>query len=73
MTLSFALIGLWLASTLLIHAGPRRWHWPVAWGIIVAGVPLVGWVTWAQGPLMGLGALTIGISALRPPVKGLMR
>ena len=48
---SFVLVALWLVSTLLIKA------WPVAWAVIGAGVPLLGWVTYVEGPMLGLAAL----------------
>ncbi|WP_420344730.1 DUF2484 family protein [Paenirhodobacter sp.] len=64
---SFVLVALWLVSTLLIKA------WPVAWAVIGAGVPLLGWVTYVEGPMLGLAALLIGVTALRVPMRGLMR
>ncbi|HEY0213082.1 MAG TPA: DUF2484 family protein [Paenirhodobacter sp.] len=73
MTLSIALTCLWAASTGLILIGPHRYHWPVAWGLICLGVPLVGWVTFQNGPILGLLTLLVGVVTLRLPMRGLLQ
>lgn len=73
MILSIAFTCLWAACTGLIQVGPYRYHWPVIWGLICVGVPLLGWVTFQNGPVFGLLALLGGVSMLRLPVRSLMQ
>ena len=63
---------LWGLTASLIAMGPRRYHWPAAWALIAAGVPLLGWVTFENGPILGFLLLMGGISVLRWPVKYLL-
>ncbi|OOY15664.1 DUF2484 family protein [Thioclava sp. DLFJ4-1] len=73
MTVSLVLACVWALIATLIAMGPRRFHWPGAWGLIALGVPLVGWVTYQNGPIMGLLVLAGGMSVLRWPVIFLVR
>jgi len=41
--------------------------------LIAAGIPLLGWVTWQNGPLWGMLALAGGAMMLRWPVVPLAR
>ena len=52
---------------------PARLHWQAACGLIVAGIPLLGWVTLQNGPVWGLTVLAAGVSLLRWPVLRLLR
>lgn len=63
---------LWGLAASLIAMGPRRYHWPAAWALIATGVPLLGWVTFENGPVLGLMVLAGGLSVLRWPVKYLL-
>lgn len=51
----------------------RRGHWPAAWMLIAIGIPIVGWVTFQNGPFVGLAVLAAGISVLRWPVRYFLR
>jgi len=51
----------------------RRKHWPAAIVLIAVGIPILGWVTYQNGPLWGLLALAAGMSVLRWPVVFLWR
>jgi uncharacterized protein DUF2484 len=51
----------------------KRNHWPAAWMLMATGVPIVGFVTFENGPLTGLLVLAAGISVLRWPVIYLTR
>lgn len=73
MTLSLALACLWALIATLIALGPQRFHWPAAWGLIALGVPILGWVTYENGPVWGLVVLAGGMSVLRWPVLFLFR
>ncbi|KFE34509.1 DUF2484 family protein [Thioclava atlantica] len=73
MTLSLIFACLWALLATLIAIGPSRWHWPAARVLIVLGVPLLGWVTYENGPIVGLLVLAGGISVLRWPVIFLFR
>jgi len=65
---------LWgLIANLIALTPSRRGHWPAAWVLIATGVPIVGWITWQHGPLIGLLVLAAGASVLRWPVIYLWR
>jgi len=69
MTLSLIAACLWGLVATLVALGPRRFHWPAAWALIASGVPIVGWVTYQNGPLVGILVLAGGLSVLRWPVR----
>ena len=69
MTLSLALACVWLVLANVLAMIPSRDnHWLRAYVLIGLGVPLVGWVTWANGPIVGLLVLAAGASVLRWPL-----
>ena len=69
MTLSLALACVWLVLANVLAMIPSRDnHWARAYALIAMGVPLVGWVTWANGPVVGLLVLAAGASVLRWPL-----
>jgi len=59
---------LWALAASGIAMLPRRFHWPGAVALIGTGIPLLGWVTAAEGPLWGLGLMLAGASVLRWPL-----
>ena len=74
MSLSLILACLWLVAANLIGMVPSRdHHWRAAYGLIAVGIPIVGYVTWQMGPLLGLLVLAAGASVLRWPVYFLWR
>lgn len=74
MTLSLILSLLWVVAANVIGLFPsRRNHWPAAYVLIAVGVPLLGYVTYENGPFIGLLALAAGASILRWPVFYLWR
>ncbi|ARE40036.1 UDP-N-acetylenolpyruvoylglucosamine reductase [Rhodovulum sp. P5] len=68
MTLSLILACVWVVVASVIAAMPERIHWPAAYGLIATGIPLVGYVTYQNGPVWGLIALAAGVSVLRWPI-----
>ncbi|SDO44069.1 Protein of unknown function [Lutimaribacter pacificus] len=65
---------LWLvAANVLAMIPSRDHHWTRAYVLIALGVPLLVWLTWAQGVWIGLLFLAAGMSVLRWPVIYLMR
>lgn len=69
MSLSLILACIWLVIANLIAMLPTRdHHWRAAYALIAVGVPIVGYVTWQLGPLLGLLVLAAGASVLRWPV-----
>ncbi|MEY4698109.1 MAG: hypothetical protein RIT14_2537 [Pseudomonadota bacterium] len=44
-----------------------------AYGLIAAGIPILGIVTWQNGPLSGMLVLAAGAAVLRWPLIGLWR
>lgn len=73
MTPSLIAAALWaLAANLIAMVPSKRGHWPAAWALIAAGIPIVGWVTLQNGPVVGLVVLAAGVSILRWPVRYLL-
>lgn len=69
MSTSLILACLWaLAANILAMTPSKDHHWRNAYILIAIGIPLVGYVTWQNGPFAGLIALAAGISVLRWPV-----
>lgn len=68
MTLSLTLACLWFVVAAIIAFLPNRVHWPAAYLLIAIGIPLVGFVTYENGPFFGLLILAGGTSVLRWPV-----
>ena len=69
MSLSLALALVWLVLANVAAMIPSRDnHWARAYALIALGVPLVGWVTWDNGPVLGLLVLAAGASVLRWPL-----
>lgn len=69
MTLSMILACLWaLAANILAMIPSRDNHWRRAYILITIGVPILGYVTYQNGPWIGLLVLAAGISMLRWPV-----
>lgn len=74
MTLSLILACLWaLAANLLALVPSRDNHWRRAYALIAAGIPILGYVTYQNGPWWGLAVLLAGMSILRWPVVYLGR
>lgn len=64
----------WIVTASLIGALPSRdHHWRAAYLLIAAGIPILGWLTYVDGPVWGLAALAAGVSILRWPVIYLWR
>ena len=74
MTPSLILAALWAVTANLIALVPsKRAHWPQAYALIAVGIPILGYVTYENGPWWGLGVLLAGASILRWPVRYLVR
>lgn len=74
MTLPLILACLWLITANLIAMLPSRdHHWRAAYGLIALGIPLLGWLTYAAGPIWGMVFLAAGASLLRWPLIHLWR
>ncbi|KIC47027.1 hypothetical protein RA28_04770 [Ruegeria sp. ANG-S4] len=69
MTLSLALAGLWgVIANVLAMIPSKDNHWTRAYFLIAVGVPILGYVTYENGPWIGLIVLAAGMSVLRWPV-----
>jgi hypothetical protein len=74
MTLSLILACLWAIVANVIAMVPlRSSHWPAAYALIAVGVPILGFVTYENGPWVGLIVLAAGASVLRWPLRYLGR
>ncbi len=51
----------------------RDHHWRFAYAMIVLGIPILGWVTYENGPWIGLLVLLAAASILRWPLIYLWR
>jgi hypothetical protein len=71
---SLILACLWAVTATVIAMVPsRRNHWPAAYGLIAVGIPLLGYVTWQNGPMVGVLVFAAGASILRWPLVYLIR
>ena len=69
MTLSLTLGALWaLIANILAMTPSKDHHWRNAYVLITIGLPILGFVTWQHGPIMGMLVLAAGMSVLRWPV-----
>lgn len=73
MSPSLIIFCLWVLLASAIAFLPRRFLWRGAYLLIALGIPLVGWVTWQNGPFWGMLALAAGASMLRWPIFYLWR
>ena len=74
MTGSLTLACLWvLLANVLALIPSRDNHWTRAYVLIALGIPLLGYVTYQNGPWWGLALLAGGMSILRWPVIHLFR
>lgn len=74
MNLSLILAAAWFILANVIALIPsKRSHWPQAYALIAVGIPLLGFVTFQNGPWIGLLVLAGGISILRWPMVYLWR
>lgn len=69
MSWSIALAALWgVAANVLAMIPSKDNHWTRAYALIVVGIPILGYVTYENGPWVGLFVLAAGMSVLRWPV-----
>jgi len=69
MSLSLILAALWaIAANVLAMTPSKDNHWRRAYVLIAIGIPLLGYVTYENGPWYGLAVLLAGMSVLRWPV-----
>lgn len=74
MTFSLITALLWLVIANVLAIVPSNDnHWRRAYALIFLGIPLLGWVTFENGPWIGLACLFAGASLLRWPVRYLAR
>ena len=74
MSLSLVLALVWaLAANVLAMIPSKDNHWTRACILIGIGIPLLGYVTYENGPWIGLLVLAAGMSVLRWPVRYLLR
>ncbi len=69
MSWSIALAGIWgVTANILAMLPSKDNHWRRAYFLIAVGVPILGYVTYENGPWIGLLVLAAGMSVLRWPV-----
>jgi len=74
MSLSLILACVWAVTANVAAMIPSRDnHWRRAYALIAVGVPILGYVTYQNGPWVGLAVLVAGMSVLRWPVFYLWR
>lgn len=74
MPVSLILACIWvLVANLLAMMPSRDNHWRLAYALIAAGIPILGFVTWQMGPWVGLVCLVAAASMLRWPIVYLWR
>lgn len=66
---SIALVCIWVITANFIAMLPSKsHHWKAAYALIAIGCPILGYVTYQNGPWVGLIAFAAGVSVLRWPV-----
>ncbi|NNL17730.1 MAG: DUF2484 family protein [Boseongicola sp.] len=74
MTTSLTIALLWLVTANVIGMLPSKHkHWPSAYVLMTVGVPLLGYVFWENGFVIGALVLTAAMSILRWPVRFFVR
>ena len=74
MTVSLILACLWaLVANVLAMTPSKDYHWRNAYILIGLDIPLLGFVTWENGPWIGLIVMVAAMSVLRWPVVYLIR
>ncbi len=69
MPLSLILVCIWAVAANLLGMMPSRDnHWRLAYGLIAIGIPILGYVTLQNGPLVGVICLAAAMSILRWPL-----
>ena len=69
MTTSLMLACLWCVAANVIGMLPsKKKHWPSAYVLMTVGVPLLGFVFWENGVLIGALVLVAALSIFRWPV-----
>ena len=70
MTTSLILACAWAVLANVLGMLPSKDnHWMRAYVLIALGIPLVGYVTYENGPWIGLAVLAAGMSVLRWPLR----
>ncbi len=65
---------LWgIAANVLALLPSKDNYWTRAYVLIGVGIPVLGWVTYQNGPWVGLAVLLAGMSMLRWPLRYLGR
>ena len=74
MSLSLILVCIWAITANVLAMTPSKDnHWRRAYVLIAIGIPLLGFVTYENGPWYGLAVLLAGMSVLRWPLIYLTR
>lgn len=74
MNLSLILACFWAVVAQIIALFPSRdHHWRAAYVLIAVGIPLLGYVVYQNGPLVGILVMIAAMSILRWPVIYLIR
>ena len=74
MSTSLILACLWAVAANVLSMTPSKDnHWTRAYVLIAVGIPLLGYVTYENGPWIGILVLLAGMSLLRWPVIYLSR
>ncbi len=69
MSLSLIMACCWaIAANVIAFLPTKDNHWTWGYILIAVGVPIVGFVTYQNGPLIGFICLLAGMSILRWPV-----
>ena len=71
MSVSLILACLWVLVATAIALMPRRFHVPGAAVLALIAIPLLGYVTWQHGALVGVLALAGAASILGWPLRHL--
>lgn len=59
-------VALWFLCAFVLRTRPRA---SIGWLLTLAGIPMLGLVTWQAGPLWGFVAMAVALTLLRTPFR----
>ncbi len=70
MTISFLMLCIWALTANVIALFPsKRHHWPAAYALLAASLPLMGYVFYENDGFLIAAAILIWISTMRWPIR----
>lgn len=69
MSLALTLVCLWVVASALVAMLPMRFHWRFGLPLLIASVPLIGFIGYTHGWIWALVVLAAVVSMFRNPLR----